>query len=100
MEIKDSRTFRQEITKRLQTIIKGPIKCRNIERSILRYCLQEATQRKIVKKWDNKYFVLLYINKFRSIWFNLTESYVDNTNLLKNLQINRVTSRQLAFLKH
>ena len=100
MEIKDPPTFRQAITQRLQTIIKHPVKCKNIERGIFKYCLLEATQRKIVKKWDNQYFVLLYMNKFRSIWFNLTESYVGNTDLFKKLRANLICSHKLAFLTH
>ena len=30
--------------------------------------LKESKNKKIVRKWENIYFVQLYIDKFRSIW--------------------------------
>lgn len=45
----------------------------NIEKSIYNTCLQIANTRSIVKKWDNPFFVHIYVDKIRSIYFNLPE---------------------------
>ena len=45
-----------------------------MEKSIYNYCLKDAGERTIVKKWDNPFFVQLYIDRLRSIYVNLKES--------------------------
>ena len=100
MEIHNPIEFRSSISNRLHTLIQNPISCKNIEIGVYNASIREATQRKIVKKWDNKHFVLLYVNKFRSIWFNINNSYVSNSQLISNLKNKTVSSRKLASLTH
>ena len=45
--------------------------CKNIEISIFNYTLREASSKKIVKKWENKYFVQLYLNRLKSLKSNM-----------------------------
>ena len=35
----------------------------NIEKGIFNFSIRKAGKMKVVKKWDNEYFVLIYINK-------------------------------------
>lgn len=66
----------------------------NIEKSIYNYSIKEATNRLVVKKWDNPYFVLIYTNKLRSVFENMTEENVDK---IKSGEINPC---KIAFMTH
>jgi transcription elongation factor S-II len=66
----------------------------NMEKSIFNYSIKEATNRLVVKKWDNPYFVLIYTNKLRSIFENMTEENIDK---IKNGEIK---PQKIAFLTH
>jgi transcription elongation factor S-II len=46
----------------------------NIEKSVYNFAIYESQKRKIVKKWINEQFVLLYIDRLRSIWKNMNSS--------------------------
>lgn len=66
----------------------------NLEKSIYNYAIKEATNRLVVKKWDNPYFVLIYTNKLRSLFENMTEENVDK---IKRGELNPC---KVAFLTH
>ena len=42
-----------------------------LEIGVYNYTLKEATNRKVVKKWDNPFYVQLYLDRLRSIINNL-----------------------------
>jgi len=44
---------------------------RQLEKGIYNWTVQEATRRKVVKKWDNPFFVQLYLDHLRSVFVNL-----------------------------
>jgi DNA-directed RNA polymerase subunit M/transcription elongation factor TFIIS len=52
----------------------------NLEKGIFNYTLKESESRKIIKKWDNKYFICIYVDKFRSVMNNLHQQIIDNVN--------------------
>ena len=43
----------------------------NLEKGIHNWALKEATNKKVVKKWDNPFFVQIYLDHLRSIYINL-----------------------------
>ncbi len=47
-----------------------------IENGIYNYTIQECTTRKIIKKWNNPFFVELYISKFKSLIANMETEYL------------------------
>jgi hypothetical protein len=49
-----------------------------IENGIYNYTIQECTTRKIIKKWNNPFFVELYISKFKSIMANIDTEHVQS----------------------
>lgn len=99
--ITDPETFRKNVAIKLNTIIENEKKCINIEKGIYNYAIKEATQKKIVKKWDNKYFVMLYTNKFRSLWMNIwSESNVFNNDFLEQIKKGIIESKKVAFMTH
>tara|TARA_Y100000590_G_scaffold470610_1_gene666929 strand:- start:16614 stop:17780 length:1167 start_codon:yes stop_codon:yes gene_type:complete len=70
-----------------------------IELSILKYVIELATTRKIMKKWDNRNFNKIYLNKCRSIYSNVNkESYIKNINLLKKIKENSIDTDNLAYM--
>lgn len=101
MLIKEPTVFRESIVEKLKTVLDDPKKCKTIEKSLFNACIKQATNRNIVKKWENKYFVLLYVNKFRSLWFNLNHSsYVNNNEFLKKIKDGEIKSRNVGDLTH
>ncbi len=68
--------FRQNICIKLQELCPplSGTNIQNMEKSIYNYCLKDAGERNIVKKWDNPIFVQLYLDRLRSIYVNLKQS--------------------------
>lgn len=69
---------------------------KNIEISIFNYTLNEATRKKIVKKWENKYFVQLYVNRLRTIISNMD----NNATLLESIKNKNISKKALEHLTH
>jgi DNA-directed RNA polymerase subunit M/transcription elongation factor TFIIS len=86
--------FRANVSKKINEKLDNDIFSRNLEKGIYNYSLKEASQRKIVKKWDNKLFVQIYTSHLKSILINLTDKWIaeiTNGNLL---------SHKFAFMNH
>lgn len=86
--VKNSDLYRKDIRARICEILTGAptvevlgVACgtdeetqkiaTNIEKSVYNYAIKESTARKVVKKWENPYFVQLYVDRLRSIYTNL-----------------------------
>ena len=63
--------FRENIRKKIEPIVEDETNATNLEKAIFNYTIKEATSRKIIKKWDNPYFAQLYLDRLRTIYFNL-----------------------------
>ena len=66
----------------------------NLEKGIFNYSLKEADQRKIVKKWDNAFFVQIYLDHLRSIVTNL------RPEILKQIEDGTIKPHKVAFMTH
>jgi transcription elongation factor S-II len=69
---------------------------KNIEKGIYNYAIKEATNRKIIKKWENKYFVQLYLDRLKTVFVNLKT----NPILVQKLVIGEITPEIFAFMTH
>lgn len=89
--------FRKNISNRLFEMIKSqnPKIASNLERAIFNYAIKEATQKKIIKKWENPYFKQLYVDRLRTIVNNLK-----NTDILQQLQSDELKPQVFAFMTH
>jgi len=67
----------------------------NLEKGVFNYSLKKAEDRDVIKKWDNKYFVEIYLNQLRTIRHNLKES--DNINKIRTKNIK---AHEFAFMTH
>jgi transcription elongation factor S-II len=99
MKITDSENFRNTIRKSFSSIIEDEKKQINLEKGIYNSVIQEAKNLKIVRKWDNNNFIILYINKYRSIMANLsTKSHVHNHYLLEQVKSGIISPCKVAFM--
>jgi DNA-directed RNA polymerase subunit M/transcription elongation factor TFIIS len=87
--------FRNNIRNKFQPIIGNEQLSTNLEKGVYNFAIKEANNRKIIKKWDNQYFVQLYLDRLRSIYINLK-----NKELLEQLQNGEITPQTLAFMTH
>jgi transcription elongation factor S-II len=87
--------FRKNIVKKLNDILQNDKHSLNLEKGIYNYSLKEATRRKVIKKWDNPYFVQIYIDHLRSIFLNLK-----NDDILSQIKDGTIKSHTVAFMTH
>jgi DNA-directed RNA polymerase subunit M/transcription elongation factor TFIIS len=92
--------FRQKVNVKISNIlIQNDITAHpnaiNLEKGIYNYSIQDATLRKVVKKWDNPYFVIIYLNKLKTILLNLLDPII-----LQNLQNKTITASNIPFMTH
>jgi transcription elongation factor S-II len=82
----------------LNEILKDEKNSNNMEKGIFNYSLKEAERHKIVKKWDNKHFVQIYVDRLRSIMLNLNGQLIDHINdgTIKPHVIAFMTHQELA----
>jgi DNA-directed RNA polymerase subunit M/transcription elongation factor TFIIS len=93
-EIKNPEQFRINIRSKLNSKINNEKHSTNLEKGIFNYTLKEASNRKIVKKWDNPYFVQLYIDRLRSIYTNLSKDIINQINN------ENIKAHTVAFMTH
>lgn len=67
----------------------------NLEKGIHNWALKEATNRKVVKKWDNPFFIQIYLDHLRSIIINLK-----NEKLVEQVISGEIKSHTIAFMTH
>lgn len=89
-------TFRENIRKNLGAILEcDNMVVINLEKGIFNYAIKEANNKKIVKKWENKAFSQIYVDKLRTIYMNLK-----NPELLQNIRNGEIVPQSIAFMTH
>ena len=87
-------TFRANVRQKLDAILQNEKNSCNLEKGIFNYSLKEAEYRKVVKKWDNKFFVQIYIDRLRSIISNL------KGEVLQHINDGTIKPHVVAFMTH
>ena len=87
--------FRENIRAKLTTIIKDSEIATNLEKGIFNSSLGKAKEKCIVKKWDNIYFVAIYLDLLRTIYVNLK-----NERILHMIKNHELQAHKLAFMTH
>ena len=93
-KIENSEVFRVNIRNKIDEILKNEKNSSNLEKGIFNYSLKEAEQRKIVKKWDNKQFIQIYVDRLRSIMINL------KGEVLQQINDGTIKPHVVAFMTH
>lgn len=99
MQISNPEQFRENVrTTVLMPILNNESNCINLEKGVFNWALKEAAFRKVVKKWDNRYFVELYKSHLRSIYINLK----NNPGLVASIGIEegQLKPHEIAFMTH
>jgi len=96
MKIDNSEVFRANIKQNLNNIIINEKLSSNLEKGVFNYSLKESGNKKVVKKWDNPYFVQIYVDRLRSVVINLKA----NPTLLEQLQNETIKAQDVAFMTH
>lgn len=87
--------FRSEILLKLNYLINNETITSNLEKGIYNYTLQTCETKNLIKKWNNPYFVLIYLQKVKTVLSNLK-----NETLLNKLKNKEIKAHELAFLNH
>jgi transcription elongation factor S-II len=95
LKVDNAELFRNNIRKKIDNILHNEKNSLNLEKGIHNWALKEATNRKVVKKWDNPYFAQLYLDRLRTIYFNLKKP-----ELLEQIKNGEITPQTLAFMTH
>lgn len=93
--VDDPEKFRDGIRKYIKSKISNEKIATNIEKSIYNYTITSATKRKVVKKWANEYFVLLYMNKFKIIFHCLKQNII-----LDKIKHGEIVPQKIAYMSH
>jgi len=87
--------FREKISQKIDILINNMKLSINIERGIYNYAIKEATNKKLVKKWENQFFVQLYLDRLKTIYTNI------QYEPLKQSIINgKIKASHLAYMTH
>lgn len=92
--IKNPEIFRINIREKINEKLQNSNASLNLEKGIFNYSLKEADNRKIIKKWDNKFFVQIYLCQLKSIMNNLNDKWITEINT------GNIEAHKLAFMTH
>ena len=85
--IENPEEFRTNVVSKLDNIIKNNKISTNLEKGIFNYSLKQCEEKKLIKKWSNEYFIIIYIQKLKTILYNRI--------------INKeIKSHEIAFMSH
>ena len=75
-QIKNPTAFRENIRAKLIEKFAKPndiehLFMYNLEIGVFNYTIKDATNQKIIKKWDNPAFVTIYTDRLRTIYSNM-----------------------------
>ena len=87
--------FRNNIVIKLNDLLTDEESCKNLEKGIYNYTLEHATKLNVVKKWDNSYFVRIYLDRTRSVYVNLK-----NKKIQDMIHSKEIKPHKLAFMTH
>jgi transcription elongation factor S-II len=95
LTVVDPDQFRNKIVGKYMNLLKNHVLAKNLEIGVFNYTINASKVKKIVKKWDNSYFVQIYIDRTRTLFYNLT-----NKKLLKSIINYEIKPQQLANMTH
>jgi transcription elongation factor S-II len=94
-KIDNPEKFRENVCSKLNEVLNNDKNSTNLEKGIYNYSLKEATNRKVVKKWDNPFFVQIYVDRVRTIYVNL-----NSKDILDEVEKGNLLPQNIAFMTH
>ena len=95
MIVDNPNIFRKNTANMINNILDNERMSKNLEKGIFNSTLQDATNKKIIKKWENEYFVEIYVAKLRSVYTNLA-----NKQLVENIKNRTFKAYEIGFMTH
>ena len=91
-KVENHETFRENIRNKLVERMQGTkfpesllkTTALNLEKGIYNYTIQKSNERHVVKKWENSYFVEIYLDKLKTIYLNVMDIEVRKKLFSKN----------------
>jgi transcription elongation factor S-II len=94
-KIENPQKFRNNVVIKLKDMLKNDKLASNLEKGIFNYSLKHAEKINVVKKWDNSYFVKIYVNRLRTIRSNLKDE-----KLIESIINKKIKAHEVAFMTH
>ena len=99
-QIKNPTAFRENVRAKLIEKFAKPNEIEdlfmyNLEIGIYNYTIKDATNQKIIKKWDNPSFVTIYTDRLRTIYSNLKSS-----ETIRSIKSGELAPKTFAFMTH
>lgn len=88
--------FRSNIRSELNKLINNSNASSNLEKGIFNYTLKEDVRRNELKKWENKYHVLLYTMQVK----NVIHAIKTIDELRDNIEKENIKAHMVAFMTH
>jgi transcription elongation factor S-II len=98
-QIADPELFRNNIIKKLENIITDNNIATNLEKGIYNFALTTAEEKNLIKKWSNIHFTTIYIQKLKTILFNLSNQNTLDI-ILQKIKNKEMKPHELAFMTH
>mgnify|MGYP001188061212 FL=1 len=93
--IEDPTLFRNKIISNFNSKINNNNISENLEKGIYNFTLESCEEKNLIKKWSNNLFILIYIQKVKSILFNL-----NNIKLFNKLINKEIKAHELVYMNH
>lgn len=94
-KIDNPEKFRENVKNKINELLKNEKHSNNLEKGIFNYALNEAKNKRVVKKWDNVHFVQIYLDRLKSIYLNL-----NNAELIEQINSDSIKAHTVAFMTH
>lgn len=94
-KIENPEQFRTSIRQKLGEFFEKNKDAINLEKGIHNWALKEASNKRVVKKWNNPFFVQIYLDHLRSIYINLKSD-----RLIKMVNAGEIKAQEIAFMTH
>jgi transcription elongation factor S-II len=95
IKITNPEEFRKKVRETISEFIITKKHSVNIEKGIYNHSIRIAESKNVVKKWENVYFVQIYIDRFRSVFMNLK-----NPIIVNKLEKNVFKPHELGTMSH
>lgn len=94
-KIENPEQFRLNIRQKLCKFFNEQVDAENLEKGVYNWSIKESNNKKVIKKWDNPFFVQIYIDHLRSVYINL-----QNQHLIDMVNNGEIKSHEIAFMTH
>ena len=95
IKITNPDTFREKVILAVSKLLNNKKHSGNIEKGIFNKSIRIADLKNVVKKWENVYFVQIYIDRFRSVYMNLK-----NPIIIKKLETGIFKPHEIGTMSH